>query len=85
MRDRSSIMTRMNRLDAETRARIVACLVEGSSVRATCRMTGAAKGTVLKLLEDLGAACSEYQHRTLRGATKSGASATRRTRTFLRG
>lgn len=56
----------MNRLDTATRARIVACLVEGSSVRATCRMTGAAKGTVLKLLADLGAACSEYQHRTLR-------------------
>lgn len=56
----------MNRLDIATRARIVACLVEGSSIRATCRMTGAAKGTVLKLLADLGLACSEYQHQTLR-------------------
>jgi IS1 family transposase len=29
-------------------------------------MTGAAKGTVLKLLRDLGCACREYQDRTLR-------------------
>jgi IS1 family transposase len=57
----------MNRLDVKTRSRIVACLVEGNSVRATCRLTGAAKGTVLKLLVDLGQACSDYQHRTLRG------------------
>ena len=45
----------MNQLSAESRIRIVAALVEGNSIRATCRMTGAAKGTVLKLLADLGA------------------------------
>jgi len=44
----------------------VAALVEGNSVRATCRMTGAAKGTVLKLLVDLGAACSAYQDAAFR-------------------
>jgi hypothetical protein len=53
-------MTDMNVLDAATRSRIVACLVEGNSIRATCRMTGVAKGTVLKLLADLGTACREY-------------------------
>jgi len=53
-------MDSMNRLAAETRSRIVACLVEGNSVRSTCRLTGAAKGTVLKLLADLGAACVAY-------------------------
>jgi IS1 family transposase len=67
MLERSSILSLMNRLDTKTRARIVACLVEGNSVRATCRLTGAAKGTVLKLLVEIGQACSEYQHRTLRG------------------
>jgi len=49
--------------------RIVAALVEGNSIRATCRMTGAAKGTVLKLLGDLGAACLVYQDMHLRGLT----------------
>jgi len=51
----------MNRLSTKQRAQIVAALVEGSSIRATSRMTGAAKGTVLKLLADLGKACAEYQ------------------------
>lgn len=30
----------MNRLSTEDRTRAVACLVEGNSQRATCRMTG---------------------------------------------
>jgi len=50
----------MNRLSIEDRARILGCLVEGNSIRATCRMTGAAKGTVIKLLSDVGAACKAY-------------------------
>jgi len=36
------------------------------SIRATVRVTGAAKNTVTKLLVDLGQACSEYQDRALR-------------------
>jgi hypothetical protein len=56
----------MNKLDLKTRARILACLVEGNSIRATVRMTGAAKNTVVKLLADVGAACAEYQDKTLR-------------------
>lgn len=59
--NRSSTMVSMNRLSTRERAQIVAALVEGNSIRATCRMTGAAKNTVVKLLADLGAACSEYQ------------------------
>ena len=43
----------MSRLSNAEQTRIVTALVEGNSVRATCRMTGAAKGTVLKLLADL--------------------------------
>lgn len=66
LHDRSSIMSGMNRLPTAKRVQIVAALVEGMSVRATCRMTGAAKGTVLKLLADLGYACWAYQDRTLR-------------------
>jgi IS1 family transposase len=44
----------------EQRVRIIAALVEGVGVNATCRMTGAAKHTVLKLLAELGEACAEY-------------------------
>jgi transposase-like protein len=55
----------MNTLKKERRAQVVAALVEGNSIRSTVRMTGVAKGTVLKLLVDLGRACDEYQRRTL--------------------
>ncbi|MBK5218526.1 MAG: IS1 family transposase [Thermoleophilia bacterium] len=51
----------MNRLTTEKRAQIIGCLVEGNSIRATARMTGAAKNTITKLLADLGEACTEYQ------------------------
>ncbi len=57
----------MNKLSTKDRVRIIAALVEGNSIRATCRMTGAAKGTVLKLLVDLGKACTKYQDEKLRG------------------
>jgi len=50
----------MNRLNIEERAKILGCLVEGNSIRATCRMTGAAKGTVIKLLAEVGTACKAY-------------------------
>src|SRR5947209_8571422 len=56
----------MNRLTTEKRAQIIGALVEGNSIRATVRMTGAAKNTVTKLLVDLGAACADYQDCTLR-------------------
>lgn len=56
----------MNKLTHAKRVQVIAALVEGNSIRATCRMTGVAKGTVLKLLVDLGSACAAYQDRTLR-------------------
>jgi IS1 family transposase len=59
-------MVSMNRLTTEKRAQIIGALVEGNSIRATVRMTGAAKNTITKLLIDLGTACEEYQDRTLR-------------------
>jgi IS1 family transposase len=59
-------MVSMNRLTTEERARIIGCLVEGNSIRATVRMTGAAKNTVTKLLCDLGAVCADFQSDTLR-------------------
>lgn len=56
----------MNRLTKTKQTQIIAALVEGNSIRATCRMTGAAKGTVLKLLADVGKVCSEYQDKALK-------------------
>lgn len=56
----------MNRLSLQERARILSCLVEGNSIRATCRMTGAAKGTVIKLLADVGEACYAYHDQHVR-------------------
>ena len=53
-------MFNMNKLDTETRVRIINCLVEGVGINATCRMTGAAKNTVLKLLAEIGTACQKY-------------------------
>ncbi len=50
-----------NRLSTDQRAKIIDCLVEGMSIRATVRITGAAKNTVAKLLVDLGMACERYQ------------------------
>jgi IS1 family transposase len=57
----------MNCLTPETRARVVNCLVEGCSIRATVRMTGVAKNTIAKLLNDLGCACAAYHNRYVRG------------------
>lgn len=56
----------MRQLNTEKRAQILKCLVEGNSIRATVRMTGAAKNTVVKLLVDVGIACAEYQNEVLR-------------------
>src|SRR5580704_6555404 len=56
----------MNRLSLSMRTSIVAALVEGASVNATCRMTGAAKHTVLKLLKDLGCAAAFYHDERVR-------------------
>jgi len=56
----------MNKLSIERRSQIISALVEGNSILSTCRMTGAAKRTVTRLLVELGAACLEYQKRVLR-------------------
>jgi len=62
----SRIMFSMNRLSLADRARILGCLVEGNSMRATTRIVGVSINTVTKLLVDVGAACNEYQHRVMR-------------------
>lgn len=56
-------------LSTEKKAAVITALVEGCSVRSTSRMTGVAKGTILRLLETVGKACAEYQDVTLRNIT----------------
>jgi IS1 family transposase len=56
----------MNKLTDSRRAAIVRALVEGNSVRATARLTGTSKATVLKLLVEMGEFCSVYQDHMLR-------------------
>lgn len=56
----------MNRLSIEDRAKILSCLVEGNSIRATARITNADKKTVLRLLADAGKACAEYHDKHVR-------------------
>ncbi|MGB7310847.1 MAG: IS1 family transposase [Candidatus Acidiferrales bacterium] len=55
----------MNRLSDAQRIQVVSALVEGNSIRATVRMTGVAKNTVVKLLAEIGEACTDYQRRVL--------------------
>ncbi|HEX75762.1 MAG TPA: DDE-type integrase/transposase/recombinase [Dehalococcoidia bacterium] len=56
----------MNKLNLDRRIKVIAALVEGNSIRATCRMTGAAKGTVIRLLAEIGKTCYMYQYRNLK-------------------
>jgi len=56
----------MNKLPAAKQAAILRCLAEGNSIRATARMTGTSKATVLKLLVELGEFCSFYQDQVIR-------------------
>jgi len=73
MLDRSSILVyalSMNQLSLQRRAQVLGCLVEGNSIRATVRLTGVAKNTVVKLLADVGAACMAYQKAMTRQVNK---------------
>lgn len=60
-------MVIMNQMSTERRAAVVRALVEGCSIRATVRMTGVSKNTIVKLIADLGDACSKFQNATIRG------------------
>lgn len=56
----------MNSLTVTERAKILTLLVEGTSINAACRISGASKNAVLKLLADVGEACAAYQDRVMR-------------------
>jgi len=50
----------MNQLSIAKRTQIINLLVEGMSIRACCRLTGASKNTVAKLLVEAGMACQMF-------------------------
>lgn len=56
----------MNKLSIQKRAQIIGLLVEGNSMRAVTRLVGCSINTVTKLLEDVGAACAEFQDGAIR-------------------
>jgi len=56
----------MNVSSTDKRTQVIASLVEGTSINATCRITGVAKHTVLKLLKNLGCACAAYHNTHIR-------------------
>lgn len=58
----------MNRLSIRERARILHCLVEGNSMRATSRMCDVSINTVTKLLVDVGTACFTYHDKVMRAS-----------------
>jgi len=57
----------MNRLPIAKPVAVISALVEGCSVRSTSRLTGLAKGTILRLLGDVGDVCARYHDETVRG------------------
>src|ERR1700744_2406554 len=59
-------MVSMNLLSQSEKVQVVKCLCEGMSIRATVRITGAAKNTIVNLLADMGAACADLHDRTVR-------------------
>ena len=54
----------MKRLTREKQAQIIGALIEGCSIRATSRMFGVSKDTVLKLQVEAGYASADYQDKT---------------------
>jgi IS1 family transposase len=62
-------MVSMNKLSNAERTQAIKQIVEGSSIRSTVRITGIAKNTIVKLLREIGSACSRYQDQALRNLT----------------
>jgi IS1 family transposase len=59
----------MNKLPADKRIQILGLMVEGVSIRAISRLTGASKNTIVKFLREAGEACLRYQDDNLRNLT----------------
>ena len=73
---RIGIMSRDTESDnlpvCEKRTQILKCLVEGNSIRASALICDVVKNTVIKLLCEVGEACSKYQDEHLRNLACKG-------------
>src|SRR6266849_876693 len=56
-------------LTIEQKTRVLNCLIEGMSVRATSRITGTAKGSILSLIRTVGPACEAFMDRWITSLT----------------
>lgn len=52
----------MNTLSTQQKTQIISLLVEGNSLRATTRITGISRTTILKLLVEVGQACQQFHN-----------------------
>src|ERR1051325_8655963 len=59
-------LLRMNVVSAAKKIQFLGCIVEGMGVRAACRLVGIAKGTGLRLVREVGAACEAFQRQWIR-------------------
>lgn len=57
----------MNRLNNKDRANILKMICEGMGINAACRISGASKNTVLKLLADVGSVSAAYLDESIKG------------------
>src|SRR3954452_9592898 len=56
----------MNKMSHQKRCAVIRCLVEGNSIRATSRITGASKNAIQRLTREIGEACLKFQDKMLR-------------------
>src|SRR5215213_7267023 len=56
----------MNRVPPARRVQIINCLVEGSSIRSTERMTGTHRDTICRLLVEIGDGCAHLMDEQMR-------------------
>lgn len=57
----------MNVLSRDQQIQIIACLTEGQSIRATERLTGIHRDTIMRLGERIGRGCAELHDRMMVG------------------
>lgn len=59
----------MNKLPLARRTQVIACLVEGNSIRSTERMTDTHRDTIMRLMVQVGDGCAKLMDETMRNLT----------------